>query len=184
MKQIFPRFVFILFITAAMSACSSLPENLTSSNKEIITNYQSWLETSQEAESELRLGGVIAQVDNLADSTRIEIVNLPINSSGKPDINQEPNGRYVVYYQGFADPVTLDKGRLITVLGKAKGVEKGMVGEFEYTFPTMTSNDYHMWRVEERVLVNELDSYYYPCRGFYCRGSFGTRHGKVIKEVR
>ncbi|OAJ94167.1 Slp family lipoprotein [Vibrio bivalvicida] len=178
------RLLCVLASAVLLSACSSLPDNLKSENPDIITDYQVWQSVGDKS-TEVRLGGLIADVKNLADQTRIEVVNLPIGSSGKPDINQEPEGRFVAYVDGFADPVTLSTGRLISLLGQSQGREQGKVGEYAYDFPVMKANGFHLWRIEERIIVHDFDSYLYPCRGLYCSDvRYGTRQGKVIQEVK
>ncbi|WP_100751992.1 Slp family lipoprotein [Vibrio salilacus] len=167
-----------------LSACSTLPDSLKSDNPNIISDYQTW-QANPDSSSLVRLGGVIAKVTNLEQKTRIEVVNLPISSAAKPDINQEPQGRFVAYVEGFSDPVTLSEGRLISLIGESKGREKDLVGEYQYDFPVMKVNGLHLWRVEERVIVHEINSYLDPCFGLYCRDSnFSSGYGKVIKEVK
>ena len=178
------KFAAICVTSFALLGCTSLPSTLMSDSEIVVTNYQLWQQDA-ELSNELRLGGVIANITNLNNRTRIEVVNLPINSSGKPDINQEPSGRFVGYIDGFADPVTLSPGRLITFLGTAQGTEQSKVGQFDYDFPVMTVNGYHLWRIEERIIVNEVGSFMYPCRGLQCRDiHYNTRQGRVIQEVR
>lgn len=174
----------VLFATLLLVACSHLPQSLQSSAENVLTNYSAWGEDTPNA-APVRLGGVIAKVTNLKDKTRVEVVNLPIGSNGKPDINEEPSGRFVAYVDGFADPVTLSEGRLITLLGVTMGEESGQVGEYNYTFPVMKSSGYHLWRIEERVIVREFDSYLYPCRGLHCRTlQPTTKQGTVIQQVK
>ncbi len=177
-------FTLSCFALVLLSGCSSIPANLDSQAPNLISDYRQWNQTT-ELQTPIRLGGVIAKVDNLADRTRIEVVNLPISSKGKPDIDQEPDGRFVAYVDGFADPVKLSEGRLITVLGRAKGVEEGKVGEFDYRFMVMDQGSYHLWRIEERVVVNNIDSYLYPCRSLHCRSiSYGSQQGTVVQQVK
>lgn len=178
------KLLFILSGATMLSACSSLPETLKSDNPQVITDYAQW-QSQVDASNEVRLGGLVANVTNLEDKTRVEVVNLPIDSSGKPDITQEPQGRFVAYIQGFADPVTLSTGRLISLLGNAQASEQGKVGDYLYDFPVMQVKGYHLWRIEERVIIHDFDSYLYPCHGLYCRESrYGPRQGTVIQEVR
>jgi len=178
------QLLFALAGVLLLSACSSLPDNLKTDNPEVVTDYQVW-QSSRGQNVEVRLGGLIADVKNLKDQTRIEVVNLPIGSSGKPDINQEPEGRFVAYVDGFADPMTLSTGRLISLLGQSQGREQGKVGEYSYDFPVMKASGFHLWRIEERIIVHDFDSYLYPCRGLYCSDvRYGTRQGKVIQEVK
>ena len=167
-----------------LSACSSLPPQLVSDNPHVITQYDVWQSQPQKTQ-EVRLGGVIANVTNLTSKTRVEIVNLPINSAGKPDINQEPTGRFAAYFTGFIDPVTFAEGRLITVLGKAIGTEQADVGEFEYTFPVMAVQGHRLWRIEERVIIYSGFDDFAPCFGRGCYDTYSSpRQGRVMKDVR
>ncbi|WP_104399233.1 Slp family lipoprotein [Vibrio penaeicida] len=176
------RCLFILSVFL-LSACSSLPEQLTAQSEEVITDYPIF--AAHEGTTDVRLGGMIATVTNLADKSRIEIVNLPISKTGKPDISTDANGRFVAYIDGFIDPVTYAEGRLVTVVGKSQPTEQGKVGEFDYTFPVMNAYGMHLWRVEESVIVHDFDSYLYPCYGINCRSSrMGSNRAKVIQEVK
>ena len=183
-SNVFKCSVLTLLIIA-LSACSTLPEDLVSTNPNVQTSYSNWRE-SLDVTQELRLGGVIAHVTNLKDTTRVEVVNLPIGSSGKPDINQEPQGRFVAYIDGFADPVKLSEGRLITLLGDSDHKETAPVGDYSYEFPVMKVKSYHLWKIEERVIMhNDFGPYNYSCRSLYCREIIrGTRQGIVIQEVK
>ena len=179
------RILLLLSSVLLISACSSLPENLKASGENVFTDYSSWVNSSAAVGSEVRLGGVIANVTNLTNQTRIEVVNLPISSSGKPDISQEPQGRFVGYIDGFVDPVTYANGRVITVIGVGSPAEQKKVGEYQYTFPVMAVKGAHLWRIEERVIVNEVGSYLSLCNGLYCRQRApSSREGRVVQQVK
>ena len=183
MMKAYLKVPLLLFSIVAISACTSLPKQLDSTNPELVTDYALW-KAAPEKNNELRLGGVIAKVTNLKSSTRVEVVNLISDFTGKPDLNKEPTGRFVVYLDGFVDPAALTEGRLITVLGSSNGTEVGEVGEFSYTFPTMTATAYHLWRVEQRVIMDDFGRSIYPCVGLYCAyHRVGPSQGRVIKEV-
>ncbi|MCW8335124.1 Slp family lipoprotein [Vibrio sp. SCSIO 43135] len=177
--------VLILVSVLLVSACSSLPQNLESESPNLISDYQQWLDSDSSNTLDVRLGGIIAKVTNLDDKTRLEVVNMPISSAGKPDLGTEPNGRFVAYVDGFLDPVAYAEGRLITVLGTSNGTEQAKVGEFEHQFPVMNARGVHLWRIQERVIVNDVGSYYFPCRGLYCRQTMAfPSEGRVIQEVK
>lgn len=176
--------VIVIGTALLLSACGSLPENLKTDNTNVVTDYSQW-RASRSTNNEVRLGGVIASVSNLEQTTRVEIVNLPIGSTGKPDIDKEPQGRFIAYIKGFVDPVMLSQGRLITLLGRSDEMEMGQVGDFNYEFPVMNVTGYHLWRIEEKVILHDIDNHFYSCRSLYCRDlRFGTRQGKVIQEVK
>lgn len=179
--------IFFIF-TLLLVGCSSLPQDLESNQQTTLVDYHTFSDAAHAGKNvEVRLGGIVARLDNLADKTRIEIVNLPISSSGKPNLSEEPNGRFVVYMKGFMDPVTYGKGRLITVIGESDGIEKAHVGEFEYPFPVIQASGSHLWQIQEYVISQDVDMNYMPCAGMRClhqRSHFETRRGKVVQEVK
>ncbi|MCK6262033.1 Slp family lipoprotein [Vibrio sp. ZSDE26] len=176
---------FVSFALLFISACSSLPEVLSSDDEQLISDYATWINIEPKTTPQVRLGGVIANVTNLEDKTRIEIVNLPISSSAKPDINQQPNGRFVGYVDGFLEPMAYGKGQLISVIGQSSGTEDFKVGESEQVAPVMTITGHHLWKIQERVVINEVRLYPYPCRSLHCRQAyFGPTDGRVIQEVK
>ncbi|CAM2777306.1 Slp family lipoprotein [Vibrio rarus] len=178
------KVLMTLLFTSLLTACSSLPETLVSSKKPLVTEYETWVNSEPNAVQEVRLGGVIAKVSNLQHKTRLELVNLPIGKDGKPDINVEPQGRFIAYVDGFIDPLTFAEGRLVTVLGQPNGNETGKVGEFDYRFPVLQVTGYHLWQIREQIIVQDQPMTRFPCRSLYCRNvHYGPSKGHVVQSV-
>lgn len=187
MKSFTLRHLFALSAVFVISACTSLPTELNASSEEtVISDYKTWVESGTAQGSEVRLGGVIANITNLKDKTRIEVVNVPIDSVGRPSVKVEPQGRFVGYVNEFLDPVTFAEGRLVTLLGTTAEPETGKVGDFEHQYPVMTVKGYHLWRVEERIIMQDSGPYlYHHCLSYFCRDRDGMyREGRVIQEVK
>jgi outer membrane lipoprotein len=183
MKNTVKRISIVSAIMLMLGGCGSLPEQLVSTNELVVTDYGQFV--SSPDDSDIRLGGVIDTVTNLADRTRIEVVNLPINSQGKPDIDREPDGRFIAYIDGFIDPITYQRGRLLSVVGKKQGLEKAKVGEFEGEFPVIDVYGQYLWRVEERLIINRSHGAFSSCWGYYCDDFYyGPTQGHIIKEVK
>ncbi|MBW3694480.1 Slp family lipoprotein [Vibrio sp. T187] len=179
------RLFFLSLAFLVLAGCSSLPTELTAKTEPVITDYQLWLDADPDTKPDVRLGGVIASVQNLDDKTRIEVVNLPIDSNGKPDLDAEPKGRFVAYISGYAEPVSFAKGRMLTIVGTTAMPETGLVGEYEYTFPVMNAYGQRLWQIKERIVVTDTTSHYYSCRSMYCRSfNYGPKQGRVIQEVK
>ncbi|MBJ7019279.1 Slp family lipoprotein, partial [Vibrio cholerae] len=80
---------------------------------------------------------------------------------------------------------TYGEGRLLTLYGTTAPSEQGKVGDYEHTYPVMNAQGYHLWRVEERVQIDDIEPYMFPCRGFYCwPRTMSERDGKIIQEVK
>ena len=73
--------------------------------------------------------------------------------SGKPFVENQSDGRFIVYFNGFIDPENL-KDRYITVGGVLKGTEQGKIEQADYTYLVIQPDKYRLWRLST--------SYYYP----------------------
>jgi outer membrane lipoprotein len=176
------RIIFLLVAAMLLSACASMPEALVGSET-VSEDFAQWQQNPDQAQ-QLRLSGVIARIDNLETQTRIEVVNLPIQSAGKPSLSVEADGRYVIYFDGYLEPLTYAQGRLLSVLGEANGTEKGMVGEYAYEFPILHASGLHLWTIKEKVIIHEFPSSNFPCRTLYCRDfDSGTKSGHIVQQV-
>ncbi len=166
--------VSALFI---ITACSSLPPELENDSTNLVTNYSQFAKAQATKNKPVRLGGVVAKVTNLPQQTRLEIVNLPIDSTGRPDIKVDPKGRFVAYVPEFLDPVTYAAGRLVTVMGISAAPELGVVGEYQYQFPVIQATGHHLWQVETITISDADDFYSKRCRPFGCNGFYLVHRG-------
>lgn len=121
-----------------MVGCSAVPESLQTASDKPITNVQSLIATPELMQGqEVRLGGVIASIKNEENQTRLEISAMPLTSDGRPVLGAKPQGRFIAYENGFLEPMEYALGRLVSVVGHFRGMEKGKVGEFDYNFPVI-----------------------------------------------
>lgn len=68
-----------------LSACASLPPELGNpDDKSVVTQYSAWLERDPATQSPVRMGGVVANISNQKDRTRVELVNLRLIAQGVP----------------------------------------------------------------------------------------------------
>ena len=104
----------------------------------------------------VRWGGAIAKVENKPDSTVFEMVYYPLTRYGRPIPGEESMGRYRIHVNGFMDPMVYQVGRLMTFTAQLNGLEKGLVGEHEYVFPTASVKAYYLWKNVQRVDVSSV----------------------------
>jgi outer membrane lipoprotein len=176
--------IMIFVCSAFMAACSTMPSVLVTQDEKVISDYKPWQEAPNVEGATVRLGGVIAGVINQSDKTRVEVVNVPIDASGKPSLEREPAGRFLAYINGFVDPVTLAKGRYITLLGKSTTFESGKVGGYPYRYPTLNVDGYYLWTEKQRVIDDQLGSYMFDCESRFCRDrSDLDSSGRVISVL-
>lgn len=90
---------------------------------------------SGEASGDVYWGGRIVRVENLRDSTLIEVLAFPLDGGGRPQTDQAAEGRFIIESPGFLEPHEYAPDRLIEVRGKLAGFRNGRVGKAEYRYP-------------------------------------------------
>ena len=155
-----------LLVALFLFGCSTFPDKLQLDDPTQLITYEDAASKSEEVKGKmLRWGGAIAKVENKPDSTVFEMVYYPLNGYGRPISSEESMGRYRIVVSGFMDPMVYQVGRLMTFTGQLNGLEKGLVGEHEYVFPTATVEAYYLWKNVQRIDVSGV--HLWPSRYWY-----------------
>lgn len=93
----------------------------------------------------IRWGGTIVQVENRAGGTTIEIVERPLDRSGRPSPASASGGRFVAQAAGFYDPLIYTQGREITITGTVEGEDARKIGDFDYRYVVVKADDLYLW---------------------------------------
>ncbi|NCP64423.1 MAG: Slp/YeaY family lipoprotein [Paraglaciecola sp.] len=172
----------VIILTMLAVGCSTIPDKIEVPEGTALVSYETAASQADTVKGQTaRWGGVIAKVENKAESTLLEVVYYPLRSYGRPVSADESIGRFRVYVQGFMDPMVYKVGRSMTFTGEFVGIEEGLVGEHKYMFPTLQSSAYYLWKEVSEVDISSVhvwpyDYWYgwYPrpyYRGVYIRGS-------------
>lgn len=103
-------------------------------------------------------GGNIERLENHAQETWLEIVERPLDSSGRPRETDLSGGRFIAKVAGFLDPVIYTRGRDISIAGSVDGDISRKIGEFDYRYVVVKAETEHLWP----PLVPEPARYYDP----------------------
>lgn len=93
----------------------------------------------------VRWGGQIVAVHNQPDETLVEIISRRLGSSGRPHEEDATMGRFLAKVKGFLDPAIYASGREVTVRGRIEGVVTRTLGEFQYRYPLVATQDLFLW---------------------------------------
>jgi outer membrane lipoprotein len=92
------------------------------------------------------LGGEVLSAKRGAESTRIEVLQIPLNSSYEPVQDRTTSqGRFLAVQQQFLDPATVPVGTLVTVIGEMTGTTTMPIDEVQYTYPTLDIRHLQVW---------------------------------------
>ncbi len=107
------RLLTCLFIVLAVSACTTVPEQIQGDYPDIVP---------ARAEpgvigANVRWGGVILNSRNRGNRTCYEILSRELDKYLRPTQEDYTNGRFIACKDGFQDPLVFQKGREVTVTG-------------------------------------------------------------------
>jgi outer membrane lipoprotein len=100
---------------------------------------------SGEARAEVHWGGQIVKVKNLRDRTLVEVLALPLDSVGRPQSDERPQGRFIIDRPGFLEPHEYAVDRLLEVRGRLNGFTSGTVGDAAYRYPVVIGEQLMLW---------------------------------------
>jgi outer membrane lipoprotein len=94
-------------------------------------------------------GGQILDTVVKEGETRVQVLQLPLGAQQRPDNTASPQGRFIVIYKRFADPLVYEKGRKITVAGVVEGGEVIMLNDRPHNVPVLLERETHLWKTED-----------------------------------
>jgi outer membrane lipoprotein len=178
MRMYIHLMVTLICISFFASGCYSryqvIPDNLEDKVNHQLTFQE--IQDNPEAYTDevVVVGGEVLSVDRLPDATRIEILQLPLNSDFVPaNRRTKTEGRLIALSEenGALDPAVLETGVAITIVGLVLGGEKIPIDKIEKEVPVFGIKDLTIWdrphywgRPHYRNAFGWGHSYYYPFR--------------------
>jgi len=137
--------LIILFLSATLAGCATIPDSLRADNLSTVT--PSMVRDGAAIGDRVRWGGSVLDVKPAATETCITILSHPLDSSARP-LNIDANyGRFLACGTGFYDPVVFAKDRSVTVLGRVQGVVDGTVDAAPYRYPRLEIQSVYLWPI-------------------------------------
>lgn len=170
------KYILLATIAVVLAGCASrYPEPIRTEASDLVEFGAAQRQADAHEGQTARWGGVIADVENSEQRTRIEVVNFPLNSFGRPLPGDQSAGRFVVYLNEFVDPEIYQRGRMVTALGQFDGLEQGQIGDFNYYYPVIQASGVELWREQSRApsLMHPAYGYYDPHSLWYRNHIYG-----------
>ena len=91
-------------------------------------------------------GGEIIETLNQKDGTTlIEVFQRPLGWREKPKVMLPSEGRFLILAEKYLDPYIFRMGRKITVAGEIQGEKIKPLGEMDYRYPLLSSEQIYLW---------------------------------------
>lgn len=139
-----------------LAGCASYPKQVQVADNVALTSYENAVQQNIYFGT-ARWSGVIAEITNQSNQTRLEVVYFPSGSNGRPAVSDQTQGRFVTYIKGFLDPMVYQRGKSVTVLGELTQSEMGKVDEYEYRYPVIKDAAVYLWPKVEETRVEVVD---------------------------
>ena len=121
----------------------------------------------------LTLGGEVLSAKRMKEGTRIEVLQLPLDSQGPGHERTASEGRFFAFQKEFLDPAKLPPGTRVTITGEVTGSQTQPLDETQYTYPTLD--------IKHLTISPEVERYRarpYPYPGPYW-GPYGAPYGPM-----
>jgi len=102
-------------------------------------------------------GGTILSGKNLEKTTELEILAYPLDDYGEPLKNAKSTGRFILVKIGYLELGEYAADRVITVVGQLIDKRDSKVGESNYTYPIIESQQIKIWPEESKYYYDDSD---------------------------
>lgn len=152
------KFAVVALSLMILAGCASYPEQVRVADNVALVSYEQSVQQSVDFGT-ARWSGVIAQVSNKADQTRLEVVYFPSAANGRPAVSGQTKGRFVAYIKGFLDPMVYQQGHSVTILGELTRFETGKVDEYDYRYPVIKDATVYLWPKLQETRVEMIETW-------------------------
>jgi outer membrane lipoprotein len=130
-----------------LGACSNVPVAIQQAPQPDLQLKQLNADAASHQGQKVRWGGQLVKVENDNDGSTIHIAQFPLNSYGRPivDNRDDGDGRFIVKTQQFIDPAIYKQGTLVTVAGTLAENETVTIDKKTMSLPVIALTDIYRW---------------------------------------
>jgi outer membrane lipoprotein len=128
-----------------LCACSHLPPAIENAPTGDLSYNQAIQNINAHKNAMVRWGGVIIDIENEQYQSLIQVLLYPLNSSGRPRLDQANGGRFIIKSPEFLDPAVYTKNAEVTVYGALVGDMEKTIDKKTLKLPVVLLQVIHLW---------------------------------------
>ena len=139
------KIFLVLILTSVLLSCASTPSFDVSDVDRALTPADVIDKPELKLGKIALWGGTILGLKNLKESTQIEMLAYPLDSSHRPRLEEKTLGRFIIQHQGYLEPEVFTQGKQLSVVGEVGQSVTGKIGDSDYTYPLIHSRNIRLW---------------------------------------
>lgn len=155
------RFYILLISLLLLSGCSALPSVFSDARIKDVAYAQVLADAESYTNTMVRWGGVIIGLENEESQNTLKVMSYPLDYYGRPDIDSESEGYFVIKSPERLDPEQYTAGRELVAVGVIEGKTVPSPGHDSIGLPVIKASGIHLWPVAYR------SNYYWHCPSCY-----------------
>jgi outer membrane lipoprotein len=136
-------FLFCYFL---LTGCTSLPPAIENPPSYDLSYQQAVAAAGKFKNAPVRWGGTIIEVENEPSYSALQVLSYPLTSYGRPELDEQNQGRFVVKSPTFLDPEVYKKNTPITVAGTLGEETERKIGNKNVRLPLVNVTHIHIWQ--------------------------------------
>lgn len=128
-----------------LSACTHLPPSIENPPLNDLSYLQAIQNIAYYKNALVRWGGVIIAVESYQYHSFIHVLLYPLDSNGRPDLQQNSLGRFMIKSPKFLDPVIYKANTEVTAFGTLSGLIERTIDQRNLVLPVVLSEMIYLW---------------------------------------
>lgn len=133
----------VLAVVSLLGSCITIPESIKVSQEETLIKFN---EVSENSVGErVRWGGVITTLSKQDGVASATVTQFPLLASGQPTYASGSLGHFTAKFNNSLDIDNLDKGSVLTLIGKVEGIQNSHPTLNTTQLATVQADDFYVW---------------------------------------
>lgn len=137
--------IIVFIASLLLISCAPFSRQIIRQSDEVLSVAAVQLDPGKYVNRQVLWGGFIIETVNHKDKTTIKVLRSALDLDKEPKPVREPQGRFLIEYNGFLDPYLFREGRSITVVGVITGARSLALGKATYSYPVVSAKQVHLW---------------------------------------
>ncbi|TCT21514.1 Slp family lipoprotein [Thiobaca trueperi] len=143
-RLVLPMLVCTLCAAVLSSGCATQEDCFKPVGQRGLTPASAALSPRAEGEM-VTWGGMLLDTRNLETHTELEVMGYRLDGCGRPLVQGESQGRFLIRHPGYLEPLDYRTGRPVTATGRLAGVSDGWVGAAAVSLPVLDAARLRLW---------------------------------------